>query len=1696
MSRKSRSKAGGTKGGNWSGAGATREQPLHRWQDANTATSGRARSRRPVSRWLIAAALGLGLLVSLLCMLLWVHRWTPVIVLTATDYSPPFPLNSWATEDRDALKALHEENLRLIDISDKWSKQPSALRQLLEEAAKSARRHRREPLIVHISMHGVVDDEGRPCLLPPGAAPDDTKAWIPVEKVLNDIRDAAPAPRKTLVILDCNRIRASWQLGIVYNSFSERMKQLVESKSIPNMAVLCSAGPGQINWASADLHGSSFGRHLQLGLAGEADEGQDGNGNGAVTLHELVAYLRREVDAWSRFNRGEPQTPILMPANAADFRLTWNSGTLDELANRLREQKPAAPNISTAAIQALWSDFEVLRPLELNPKGAIDLDQVHPLGLVRQDALACRDLEQGLLRLEALSNGGSAYSKKTEEELLQLKSRLSQGLERKKAAANSPAVADHLGFATSTTWARIPVAAHSLPVAAYFGACNADVPARMESLWAKLIAGTESDPLSIVEQAGESEREIASDLGETQLLISAQQQNAVSLWSQRKIELGDALKLRNRAEELAVPRGPDGLPGDERAHYYARHAANAADERRRLSEDVLFIGERHDKHYADEAAEANELYDWTGRVMQEATAAYAVHDAALAETPYLAMWLCGPAVANIPTRSTLVNNELLRLIRETRDLGQAISQPEKLNERDYLSLGGDLPFNQLAGDVLKRHQSVNEAFRKATSDLAGLGAQGPAACNALDAALLTPLIPASQRGELLKNRAAVSSNLNKQYFESRKEGNEASGRHLDEEKGAASNDSLSPYQEQMQAWDSHPLVEILLPTDSSKIASELEWCENSAARLRSRLARLPSDESPVEGEPKNAASSGVFRDRQRLSRAERELRASAPISFGWNAMTSDPILELRQFDLRQLLVWHGQRAMQDFWGDDPQTAVDEPFFYRAAKHYFDAAMSLGSPPSAVRQQVNKLQDVLVERKEAKLQPIGIRAKPDLVNQSTGEVAVGLVVGANALNYPAGRGAFYLKNQSGQNLDFRFEKSASAAGTFVTFPLPSAEQRFLMALSPASKGPRAEALCFFRGRVDSSGEFPLPTFDGIRIDYRPFEYPVQSITLSGDRPERLSIVFILDCSYSMKDPSRVEAQGAEEDERMQLAKISFDAMLADIVKRNRGGDDTRVGVRFFGHRLTWTTPPPGGRPAGWTPTMLPQVDYKGEIPKDLTPSEDVELVQGLGRFDGNAAARVRLRLNSVQAWGETPLYLAMMEALKDFDRDDPDTRKSIVAITDGEDKQSLYNPGGRKPKQTTLDMLLAEWERRSSEIPIHVLGFDVDEREGEAARARATYKRLADVTGGSYTDIYSGSDLLNQLREHLNVAGYIVKTADGRTINATNQGVPEPTKLGSPVVISNAHTLPDNFQVLFRMVPPKGVRLEGGEAIQLHVVPSGASHNIVANPYDKRPTLEPAVLANGAGGPETNYILRVHRPVRRKESVEFPVSLQQDTNVSHFTPRPAETWLEVTPLSANGTGESSQFAPYVFYDTNYVKDEPVPVLSWEAIDWPDESKRARIQFWCKLRGTDHLHTIGLRDAAYRDFQKVPQVAGVQLKVETSTEPDGTYRVHVVENHGPQSPGIDALRVQFQTDPRYKPTRVTHQFDRDTGIATHSFYYRSDLREAIERDERSRVVLTRADAIKDGAMQISGDSAIEVDVQPVGGFLSTGAVSNGE
>ena len=230
--------------------------------------------RVKVAAWsLLSAALIVGFIVKLL----FTPTRTPLLAVVVTAYDAPFPPNAWAREDFAGISRLdREEVLKCFEIA--WETKEQGLRELCRrlDAAKPGGPGK-DTVILYFSMHGAVDAEGQPWLLPPAAFPSDRSGWLSVRELLERLflekRPGKLSDRvHKLVVFDAARFDSAWPLGVLYNGFADRLPGVVEDAAVPNLAVLTSAGPGQIGHAAPELRGSVFGYFFWRGLRGAADE--------------------------------------------------------------------------------------------------------------------------------------------------------------------------------------------------------------------------------------------------------------------------------------------------------------------------------------------------------------------------------------------------------------------------------------------------------------------------------------------------------------------------------------------------------------------------------------------------------------------------------------------------------------------------------------------------------------------------------------------------------------------------------------------------------------------------------------------------------------------------------------------------------------------------------------------------------------------------------------------------------------------------------------------------------------------------------------------------------------------------------------------------------------------------------------------------------------------------------------------------------------------------------------------------------------------------------------------------------------------------------------------------------------------------------------------------------------------------------
>ena len=429
------------------------------------------------------------------------------------------------------------------------------------------------------------------------------------------------------------------------------------------------------------------------------------------------------------------------------------------------------------------------------------------------------------------------------------------------------------------------------------------------------------------------------------------------------------------------------------------------------------------------------------------------------------------------------------------------------------------------------------------------------------------------------------------------------------------------------------------------------------------------------------------------------------------------------------------------------------------------------------------------------------------------------------------------------------------------------------------------------------------------------------------------------------------------------------------------------------------------------------------------------------------------LDSVTPWGESPLYLALVQSLQQLPVSTDGRPQSIVVITDGVNKQ--FN-APRTARRDLPDVFQALAGRR---VPIHVVGFGIPAEE--AAAAQQAYQQLAQATNGSYTPIDETAELLDFLQGLISRESFTVE--DSGLFHATSA-------VGSPEMVSRLSSLQQPLTVSAADAQIQ-LTAEGGEAFRLQLSPDGV--RLLVEPYlTGNPRFHPLTGQAGAFGLRPSLV--VHRPLRRQGTVEFEFSLQDRDGL--FVPKPRSVWIEVTPILSSGQRGDK----YVFYDRNFRPGVSVPVLRWLAEDWPVDAAQAEVDFFCRFDELDPDERIPVpagADAGTLHTVELPQPANGTLTIERYE--DDFAELRVIEQYA-AAPGFPAVRVQLATTAG--PVEAVRRFDATHRIAVHQFHV--PLADGAVFD-RAELRITRRDRERIGAWQLS--SPIRVDIANSDGLI---------
>lgn len=1617
----------------------------HRWQRdwiAQPLQTSRVRDqwrRMRVCGWLLV---GLLLLAAFIHFVLFTPVQTPFLALAPTAYEWPFPPNAWAAETIDGFADMDGQTLRLVDLSAAWRSKNAGLRDLDRQLRDVAHHRHHGTLILYINMHGVTDEWGHPCLIPTDGSSMNSDSWIHLSEVLDQIRECTPVKDlKKLLILDCMAVTSNWNTGVLYNGFSEQLPEVIEAAHVPNLAVLSAAGSGQRSWTSADLQGTVFGYFLHRALAGAADVTMNGgNGDQQLSVHELAEYLKDRVSKWVAENRGAVQIPRLIPATTPDFAVCYstNRSSRNRLLARLDNQVRSAPAVTPEEIYTLWNQLETARswsPYRFNP-------------------LTWRNLEHRLLWLEQCARSGRAYAGQAH----QLQTSLAHDFEQiQQRRAQQPATTTSLTTNLfSSNDIRLPdrIRMHCIPLAERFQQLTPTAANELRAIFERFRDAPTSESLTLaLNYLGRSK--LTEPLVESHLLKLLQQYQVPELWNQGDI-IGNAIELQATGEACAVPN-------DERALRWVRKFLTEADHLRNRYTDQLFGGTIVEP---EDTPRARQEYRKATAVTTAVSDALQVRDLLWGELGYLAQWMMRPqrvATAAAAGEQQL-NDQLLLLIDNSHLLGRMLGDRSAEDNQPELTA---LPFADRLADTRQQYARFRQLFDVEYARLLQIKEPDTADLQDMYALLAVPLLPrkqtttglmpAQQRQRLIELVIQVESRL--------RLGGKQQSKSDDQQPAEPEAESIDYLDWLITHWSRHPALALLsrqqleVNLKASTRPHDLDPLTLTATegqRVRELLRTIGPQVQAYRDQ--KADRPELLRDG--LSRADRLVRAAAPFYF--RPIDEDPTALLRQFDLQRMLLWHCQRTLDDFWG--PTRGETTPFFITAAQDYLQVAASLQQSNPSTQWQLEELARLLDSRRKATT--TGLQTTADnllLVDQADAvSTTVTIHAGSDVKSLPDGYATVFLEDGQGiisgalHPRELPLQTVDTATGEEVKFDLPPG--RF------AGRGPDMRAVTLFRGNRFPA-PFVLSLAGGIAIDYRPQVYQSSQVLLKGRQRKPASVVVILDCSHSLSEEMEVEGARGKLT-RLEVARMALGSMLDRLATDS----DTRVGVLCFGHRLAWNLKQPT--------QLLQQHTYAGPIPDDLKPFDDVEVVLPLGRFDPSLAAKVTEQLATTLPWGESPIYLSLVQALQQFSNEPPDSEQSIILITDGVNYQFNPNAASRK----TADDVLAA--RGKQAISINIVGFGIpSENKAEADRE---FGRIAKETSGQYFNVNEARALVDSLENLRGPGVWHLRETGGADRHAN---------VGTSIIVRPPPAVPTGFIAAFDRLS-QSIELAGGEALELQI--SRDRERLESVRYELNSPRFLPLIQFSQQGPQltpqpasvaepqqesTGVILGIHRPTRLREGVQFEVSIQREDQA--VLPRPAEVWLEISPVIPAGRTAPGNS---IFYDANYEPKTPVPVLKWLSPAWPADARQARVQFWCKSQPTLPLIEVPIGPTMTRAAAHtiaIPQLPGVSYQIRQQIGDE--FQVGVVERHSVDSGGVDQVKVGLNC--AVQPLRIVHRFDHHNRLVLHTFYFRkADAELAAKGTVR---FWSRADLQK-GAWRLEIPAVIDIaspgeliDSSPAGG-----------
>ncbi len=1395
-------------------------------------------------------------------------RRTPLFILSA-NYAPAWDLNPWTNENANLLRQMDRRSLSVISGGDgsdvangNWTKFDEQLLATIDQRSQM-------PVLLYLNLHGGVDDAGEPRLIPVQAPSDDPRSWMSVWDLLQHVDELLrDRPRSAVLLLECGRSNRHTPAASGATTFASAMQRLLESRAkklnFENLHVLLASTdnrPTVTDWhVGCDL----FTRELARGLHGAADQREyGGNQDGYVQFAELSAFVSEQVGRWSQHHRASRQVVWSWSHKPSRTDLTWKlSGEF-----QFPEPLPAPAAHDLEQIHQAWQSVSALH------------DQRPWKAFPGQWQTLCNYV----LGLEQAVHGGQAAREKIPTLTTAVKDRADWLQQQLKALPNNQTIEQRVAEAQSITWGQVAKASTDSP------ALRADT------------RETGADPL-----------------GSVPVLELLARDQSYKAWSQPSISTRYA-RIRSQAATQAASVEPA----------IQAKSWRESDSQEELRSLELAID---DSLLADvEPRKIVELIDRYERRVQQWEQICQAHqqqiefrDATLANLPEVAECLLSVTqIAESENPSQAGASEFHQLEDQLVLLSMTTARLCEVLADDDATFGtGSLPdLAAMLQPLVDRQTQLWEQLLR--DDLEPSAAH----LDRLRSLVNFAWFPTRQSAPFNLGLIRTKAWMRLREWEHR-----VDSVPLD---AALAEDITSSLNTQPDHEFQRYLAACVLGKSRSSALSPAEmrgWLRQMRGQA---LSVNPDDLTGVALQAWNRAAlesrlsaglTGISDDGQSIANYHNLCAAHRVLTFAEE--TLDSFWSVPRHDSQPYYTWLTMEAVGEVRSLETRlqkslgssvansvAALAAATGRRQPGSTSEAASStaVSSRRLALAQRIQLVTERMEQRELAARSALKSRPRwiPDLdtslmrgedalswlmqVDVETGEHFGSLPTGTACVTLGGGS----LRQRQPLEVDQKF------SGAALTFSLGAFAQQ------PSDEPSPVNIALTFRGHDYPSQLLPQPD-PGRVVRAKYVRASSTGLTIYDESPGPRLRTFILDCSASMVEPAtgEINRTGATANARPDMNKLDAAKLaLLDLLRHMRDEGD-QVSVLLYGHRIAQGSAEQG---------TLQQTKYLEKFPSSgpLEPYADVETILPLGRFGEAEYQSVSARLAQVLPWGQTPLYLALAEALQTERRNS--SAHDVVVISDGRNYQ--FNPSPDKRPEPEEVIQLAQ-DRHAA---IHVIGFGVP--ADQVADSSRQFEQLAQGTGGTATLQIADASLLSQrLVEFREPATYRVLLVDGSTFTGfANERLtlPDPKKPNEKIAIEYAGKS--------YFVP-----LNAGAALRLSVDARG---NLIVDAASQESIVLVGLL--DADRQPTGTLIGLSPPTRTADVLSWKLSLQsQDAQV---IPRPQRVWVELQPSSSNAQ-PTEPYQPYVFAGNNWSNDTPLPVLEFTTADWPIDADRARISVW--------------------------------------------------------------------------------------------------------------------------------------------------------